>query len=355
MLTGFRVTLLLAIVLSFVIILGIGQGFVYAPFYGTTPHAPWISPVNNAGTGGCSTVYPPTPFPSNNFSQEAKFPVLLMNASSSATLCVIYYAQPETVTPFSQSINPVVWLVQPQNESSTSSAVASSSLESGNTSSLLQAQAIGVTASRSHFVLNSYESSAVVSYTIRSNDSADGFYLLEIPLFCPSLFPLAIGYSSSQVGGDNYRQFLNSSLSSSYGCTIADQNMGESIIGVTELGIAYPSIAGPANDTYSSLNSTGGVTSRSNPSITVNYSIHLGNISALMPGSFYVNTSSPYITANETASTLYDSINSPWQFCSIELTANTDHLSPGNYTIFIGYEHNGRVYSEQQFLFQYSG
>ncbi len=344
---------MLAIMLSFVIIFGVGQGFVYAPFYGTAPHTPWISPVNNAGTGGCTTAYPPTPFPSNNFSQEAKFTVLLMNASSSATLCVIYYAEPETATPFSQSINPAVWLAQPQNESSSSSSVT---LENGNASYLLQAQAVGVTASRSHFVLNSYESSAVVSYTIRSNDSVDGFYLLETPLFCPSLFPLAIGFSPSQIGGDNFRQFLNSpSLSSNYGCTTSDQNMGESIIGVTGLGIAYPSIAGPANDTYSALNSTGGSTSHSNPSIGVNYSIHIGNITALLPGSFYVNTSSPYITANETASTLHDSINSPWQFCSIELTANTDHLSPGNYAIFIGYEHNGTVYSEQQFLFQYAG
>ena len=131
---------------------------------------------------------------------------------SSATLCVIYYAEPETATPFSQSINPAVWLAQTQNESS-----SPVTLENGNTSQLLQAQRVGVTASRSHFVLNSYESSAVVSYTIKSNDSVDGFYLLETPLFCPSLFPLAIGYSPSQVGGDDFRQFLNSpSLSSSY-------------------------------------------------------------------------------------------------------------------------------------------
>jgi len=332
--------MILAVVLSLIILLGFWQGFLFAPFYGNVPHAPWVSPIANAGTGGCVGAYPPTPFPTDNSSQETKFDVLLMNMSSTATLCVIYYTQPYAQTPYSQSINPSIWLAQFAHNSSLP-----------NNTDLVPANGIDIKARPSSFVLGSYNSVVIVSYTLTANSSSKGFYLLQTPLNCPNLLPLAVGYSGSQIGGDDFRQYLDGPLSSSSNCSLENQNIGVVIIGVSGLGIAYPAILGPANDTYSSLNSTSGVATASNPSTTVLYTVHIGNLSSLTPGNVNVDTGTQYIMANVISNVRFGH----WLGADIELVANTEFLQPGTYVVSIGYVHNGTAYAKQQFSLHYTG
>lgn len=346
--TQYKAQLIAASALAVVIILGLMLGVLYTPLSGVRPGPP-ISLSIGSGIGNCSVSYPPVPF--TNSSYESQFVVLLMNTSSTATLCVNYYALQPSSLPISNSLQPSVWLAQ---SGSSTSEMTRTSTASTNTPTLVSAPGVAESANPNALGLTASRTNEFISYTVTAVNSSTGFYLLETPMFCPSLLPLAIGYSSSKVNSLDFQQYLSSSLSTSYGCSSSNsESVGESIMGETGFSIVYASVNGGANDTYSTLNSTSGQASPSSPSTGVNYLIHIGNVSALTPGSIFVSTTTQYITVKE------ESLGPPvqctcWQGWSVGLTANAS-LTPGTYVITIGYEHNGTVYAKQQYDLQYSG
>ncbi len=165
--------------------------------------------------GECNISWPPEQ--PVNTSHRQQFAVLLMSPGSTARICVEYTSLTPSGVTFNQEAMAEVIPIATSNAG------------------------VNVTAQPEPIIVpgdNNDVSPVPVSYgvyTIGLSSGSKGFYILQLPGFCPSI-PMAVGYESSQVNSTVFSRFL----SGDYGCAWGAGQVVASYVSVSNVDVAYP-------------------------------------------------------------------------------------------------------------------
>ena len=170
--------------------------------------------VNQQLVGECNVPWPPE-LPTNS-SHKQQFVVFLLRPNSTARICVRYTSlspSPVELNLYSGTIiglNHNVWGV-------TMSTQPLNLMVPGNNNNL---SPIGV---------------AYAVYTIELTNGTTGFYIFELPGFCPTI-PVAVGYSPSEVNATVFSGWL----AGKYACSTESRFVQGSYESISNVDVAYP-------------------------------------------------------------------------------------------------------------------
>lgn len=169
--------------------------------------------LNQQLLGECNVPWPPEQ--PVNTSHRQQFAVLLMSPGSTSRICVGYSSLTASRVTFRQEAE-----------------VISTSTSNAGVNVTAQPQPIAVPGD------NNDVSPIGVSYgvyTINLSSDSKGFYVLELPGFCPSI-PLAVGYGASQVNSTVFSRWE----SGASGCAWRAGQVTPSYVSVSNVDVAYP-------------------------------------------------------------------------------------------------------------------
>jgi hypothetical protein len=169
--------------------------------------------LNQQLLGECNVPYPPE-LPTNS-SHKQQFAVLLLRPNSSARICVGYSSL--SPSPVELRLQASVIGLDHNVEGVTLSAQPLNLTVPGNNNNV---SPVGV---------------AYAAYTIRLANNSKGFYILELPGFCPTI-PVAIGYSSSEVNATVFSGWL----AGNYACGPERSLVEGWYVSVSNVDVAYP-------------------------------------------------------------------------------------------------------------------
>lgn len=169
--------------------------------------------VNQQLLGECNVPWPPE-LPTNS-SHKQQFVVLLLRPNSIARICVGYG---------SLSPSPVELRLQ-------ASVIGLNHNAGGVT---LSAQPLNLTVPGNNNNVSPIGVAYAV-YTIELANNSKGFYILELPGFCPTI-PVAVGYSSSEINATVFSGWL----AGNYACGLERSLVQGWYESVSNVDVAYP-------------------------------------------------------------------------------------------------------------------